>query len=363
MNGKKLEAAKIAGVFLVLYGFLLSIHLIGSAFKLFGTDIAQQIIQFTANPFVGLFVGILTTSLLQSSSATTSMAVSMVAGGALTLENAIPIIMGSNIGTSVTNTLVSVGHIGRRQEFKLAFAASTMHDFFNIFAVLILFPLQYATGFLGDLSQFLGERFSDAGGLTFASPVKVITTPAAKWIVGLADGQPLVILIFSLLLLFASLQLLVKLLKRLLLKKVELFFARSLFKTALQGFFFGMIFTVMVQSSSITTSIAVPLAAAGILTLRQIYPYTLGANIGTTITAILASLVSGAVAPVAVAFSHLLFNVFGILLIYPLPKLRTLPIHLAEALADRACRNRWIPLAYVISLFFVIPLALIWMTR
>lgn len=363
MITKLVELAKLSGVILVLYGFLLSISLIGSAFKLFGSDIAHEIIQFTSNPFVGLFVGILTTSLLQSSSATTSMVVSMVAGGALTIQNAIPIIMGSNIGTSVTNTLVSVGHIGRKQEFKLAFAASTMHDFFNIFSVLILFPLEYFTGFLGYFSQILGEAFKNAGGLTFISPVKVMTKPVAHWIVEILDKQPVVILVFSLLLLFLSLQFLVKLLKLLLLKKVELFFAQHLFKTSLQGFILGMIFTVMVQSSSITTSIVIPLAAAGILTLRQIYPYTLGANIGTTITAILASLVSGAVAPVAVAFSHLLFNMFGILLIYPIATVRNIPISLAEWLAKTACRKRWIPLAYVISLFFVIPLVLIWISR
>ena len=358
-----MEAVKISGIMLVLYGFLLSISLIGSAFKLFGSDIAHEIIQFTSNPFVGLFIGILVTSLMQSSSATTSMAVSMVAGGALTVHNAIPIIMGSNIGTSVTNTLVSVGHIGRKQEFKLAFAASTMHDFFNIFAVLILFPLEYFTGFLGYFAQLLGEAFQDAGGLTFVSPVKVITAPATRWIVNLADKQPIVVLVVSLGLLFSSLHFLVKLLKLLLLKKMELFFARRLFKTAVQGFLFGMILTVMVQSSSITTSIVIPLAAAGILTLRQIYPYTLGANVGTTITAILASLVSGTVAPVSVAFSHLLFNISGILLIYPIQKMRDLPVSLAQSLAEAAGRKRWIPLAYVITVFFLIPLVLIWISR
>ena len=363
MNTRLIEAVKIVSILLVLYGFLLSISLIGSAFKLFGSDIAHEIIQFTSNPFVGLLVGILTTSLLQSSSATTSMAVSMVAGGALTVQNAVPIIMGSNIGTSVTNTLVSVGHIGRKQEFKLAFSASTMHDFFNIFAVLIFFPLEYFTGFLGTFAQYLGEIFYDAGGLTFVSPVKVIVAPTVSWIVELTGKQPVVILILSLILLFSSLQLLVKLLKLLLLRKMELFFSRRLFKTALQGFFFGMVFTVMVQSSSITTSIVIPLAAAGILTLRQIYPYTLGANVGTTITAILASMVSGAVAPVAVAFSHLLFNICGILLIYPVELIRNLPISLAESLAEVAGQKRWIPFAYVIIVFFLIPLALIWISR
>ncbi|MBF0369453.1 MAG: Na/Pi symporter [Magnetococcales bacterium] len=363
MKIKISEASKIVGIIAVLYGFLLSIALIGAAFKLFGAGIAQEIIHITSNAYVGLFIGILATSLLQSSSATTSMVVSMVAGDVLTVQNAIPIIMGSNIGTSVTNTLVSVGHIGRKQEFKLAFAASTMHDFFNIFAVLLLFPLQHFTGFLSTFSEKLALGFQNVGGLSFISPIKLITAPVSHWIVDLAGKEPIIILIISLAMLFSSLRLLVKLLKMLLLKRVESFFSRHIFKTPLQGFFFGMVFTVMVQSSSITTSIVIPLAAAGILTLYQIYPYTLGANIGTTITAILASLVSGAIEPVTVAFSHLLFNLSGIALIYPFKKIRHLPIDLARILAEKACQNRWVPLLYVLCLFFLIPLALIWITR
>ena len=291
------------------------------------------------------------------------MVVSMVAGDVLTVQNAIPIIMGSNIGTSVTNTLVSIGHISRKQEFKLAFAASTMHDFFNIFSVLIIFPLQYYTGFLSTLSHSLGEAFQAVGGVTYINPIKLLTSPATDWIVHLTNKQPVIILIVSLSMLFLSLQFLVKLLKLLLLEKVEHFFARHIFKTAVQGFVFGMILTILVQSSSITTSIVIPLAAAGILTLRQIYPYTLGANIGTTITAILASLVSGAIEPVTVAFSHLLFNLCGIALIIPIRQLRILPVILAESLSEIACQKRWIPLVYVFTLFFLIPISLIWMTR
>jgi sodium-dependent phosphate cotransporter len=121
-----------------------------------------------------------------------------------------------------------------------------------------------------------------------------------------------------------------------------------------------LVFTVLVQSSSITTSLAVPLAGAGILTLRQIFPYTLGANVGTTITAMLAALVTGEEAAVTVAFAHVLFNIFGIFIIWPI---RGVPIYLAETLAQWSLKSRLLPFAYVGVVFFGIPLTLIYFVR
>jgi len=81
-----------------LYLFFVSIELMEVAFKGFGKGFAEQLIATTSNPFVGLFVGILATSIVQSSSMTTSMLVGMVASGMITIPNAIPIVMGANIG-------------------------------------------------------------------------------------------------------------------------------------------------------------------------------------------------------------------------------------------------------------------------
>ena len=86
----------------LLYGFFLGLDLMGLGFKLFGEGFAEMLLEQTANPLVGLFAGILATSLVQSSSTTTSMTVALVAAGGLTIEGAIPIIMGANIGTSAT---------------------------------------------------------------------------------------------------------------------------------------------------------------------------------------------------------------------------------------------------------------------
>ncbi|RKY94406.1 MAG: Na/Pi cotransporter family protein, partial [Ignavibacteriae bacterium] len=148
-----------------LYLFFLSLQMMGDSLKLFGADFSKSLISTTENPLVGLFIGILATSVIQSSSSTTSIVVGMVAGGALTIDTAIPIIMGANIGTSVTNTIASLPQISRSNEFKRAFSAATVHDYFNLLAVIIIFPLQYYTNFLGSLATNMADIFAGVGGL------------------------------------------------------------------------------------------------------------------------------------------------------------------------------------------------------
>jgi len=348
---------RLLALLALLYIFFVSISLMGASFKFFGEDFAKRLLETTSNPFVGLFIGILATSLVQSSSTTTSMTVALVAGGGLDVTNAIPIIIGANIGTSVTNTLVSLGHIGRSDEFKRAFAAATVHDFFNLLAVLVLFPLQLATNFLGKIASFLAAEFSDIGGFKLFNVLKVIVKPSVEAITRLTHETGWLMLIVSMLLLFVALRYIVVNLKAVIIGKVEHFFSSTLFKNDSRSFSLGLVLTVMVQSSSITTSLAVPLAGAGILTLRQIFPMTLGANVGTTITAILASLVTGEVSALTVAFAHLLFNITGILILWPFKRV---PIRMAERLAESAQRSRLIPLFYILLVFFAMPLLFIW---
>jgi sodium-dependent phosphate cotransporter len=356
-------AARFFALMFLLYAFLVSIGMLGKAFKMFSGGFVGGLIESASNPLLGLFVGILATTLVQSSSTTTSLVVALVGSGGMPIATAIPIVMGANIGTSVTNTLVSLGHIGRGREFERAFAASTVHDFFNILAVIALFPLQLATNFLGILSSQMANLFAEVGGLTFASPLKLVTGPAVKAAATLLDGHPWLLLISALVIMFASLRYLVVALKSIVLGRVEAFFDQTLFANAGRAMFFGVLITVLVQSSSITTSLAVPLAGAGILTLMQIFPYTLGANIGTTITAILAALAVGEISAVTVAFAHLLFNICGIVLIWPLPAIRRIPLNVAGGFAAVAANHRWIAIAYILVCFYAVPFAAIFVLR
>jgi len=351
----KNTAMRVIALVVVLYGFLVSIGMIGKAFKMFSGGFIGDLIQSASNPLIGLFVGILVTSLVQSSSTTTSLVVALVGSGTMPVTTAIPVVMGANIGTSVTNILVSLGHINRGPEFRRAYAAANVHDFFNVLAVLILFPLQLATNFLGIFSTRLAELFYDIGGLTFASPLKLATAPAVDGAAHLIGQHPWLMLLASLALMFATLRQLVVLLKLLVISRVEALFDQVIFRTAGRAMLFGLFITALVQSSSVTTSLAVPLAGAGILTIQQIFPYTLGANVGTTITAMLAALAVGEVPAVTVALAHMLFNVCGILVIWPLPAIRRLPIIMAEKMTHVAMFSRIIPLVWVLFFFFAVP--------
>lgn len=354
---------KFLAILLLLYAFMVSIGLMESAFRMFGQDSAEKLFALAGNRFVGLFIGILTTALVQSSSFTTSLTVALVGSGMLSINAAVPIVMGANIGTSVTNVLVAHGHVGRRDEFRRATQGALVHDFFNLLAVFILFPLEMMFGILERSAKFATNLFGGTSGATFTSPVKEAIKPIVHLISESVSThilvpqvfQAIMVFVIALLLLFFSLALIVKVLKSLILAKVESFFSTYIFRTAGLGFLMGLLLTALVQSSSVTTSLIVPMAAAGILSLEQIFPYTLGANIGTTVTALMASLATisaGNFGGVTVAFTHLFFNIFGIAIIYPL---RFIPIGLAREMGARAAENRLVPLLYIIVVFFYIP--------
>jgi len=349
-------------LFGVLYLFLVSIGMMGGSFKLLGKAFAEQLVSTTSNPIVGLFVGILATTLVQSSSTTTSLVVGIVAAGSLTIESAVPIIMGANIGTTVTNTLVSMGHITRRTEFRRALAGATVHDFFNLIAVSILLPLELMFGYLKNVAGFISTLFVGVGGMQLANPLKAVVTPAVKLGMGLLQDNAIAVLLVSLILMYLSLKFLVDLARGLVVKRAERFLHKYMFGSVPLAMLFGVILTFLVQSSSITTSLVIPLLGAGILTIQQIFPFTMGANIGTTVTAMLAALSTANVPAITIAFVHLLFNISGIALIFPIPQIRNIPIRMAEFLANFTSRSRGLAIVYMVSVFYVIPflVILIW---
>lgn len=346
----------------LLYAFFLGIELMGLAFKLFGKGFAEGLMARAANPFVGLVVGILATSLVQSSSTTTSMTVGLVAAGGLSIRGAIPIIMGANIGTSVTNTLVSLGHVTRREEFRRAFAGATVHDFFNWLTVLVLFPLELATGYLATTAGWLERVVEGAGGVKLFDPLRPLLKPVAGGVSHLLGDSGGLTLAAGLALLFLALKFLVDLLKEMASARAERMLDRTLFRSALAAIGAGTLITAMVQSSSITTSIMVPMVGAGVVTLEQVFPFTIGANLGTTVTALLAALATGEAAAVSVALTHLLFNLTGALIFYPLKPLRAIPLALARGMGNLAARNRPLALAYIAVAFFGLPLLLLVIT-
>lgn len=363
------KIAKIAAVFILLFIFLLGVKGLGDGFKLLGADAVDRFFRATSNPFVGLIIGILATTLVQSSSVTTSMIVGLVAApeNPLPIANAIPMIMGANIGTTVTNTLVSLAHIGRKQEFQRAFAAATCHDFFNYFGVVLLLPLELMTGILRRSANALTDLLVGfgTGGMTYESPLKELLSLGWKPVKGVvtaltdrAGFQAILIVLISGALIFVALYLLVRTMRSMLQSRVEMGLMGALGETGALGIIVGIVATVMVQSSSITTSLLIPLAGAGIVTIYQVFPITIGANIGTTVTALLASLAATgphASAGITIALVHLLFNLSATLIVYPFPRVRRLPILASQKLATIAVESRAVAIGYVALLFYGIP--------
>ena len=371
-NEKLLTLLKILGVFTCLYLFLVGIGGMGYSFKLFGKEFSGRILQATSDPLIGLFIGILATTIVQSSSTTTSIIIGMVAAEAIGVRSAIFMVMGANIGTTVTAKLVSLGHITRKAEFRRAFAASSVHDTFNFITVAILFPLEYFLHILEHTATWMGRIFVDVTGITKPENyLKKITQPTIEALVDMLDKVPWLVLLVSVIITFLMLLAIVKLLQSLVLKKLEAFFDAFLFRNAAIAFMVGLFLTVLVQSSSITTSLIVPLAGAGVLRLQQIFPFTIGANIGTTVTGLLAALaVAGqpgidpklVLAGATVAFAHFLFNASGALIFLPSKKLRDLAVLFAEWLAELCIRNRFVPIAFILLVFYIIPIIVTWNT-
>lgn len=353
-------------VVFLIYSMLVAVSTVSSGFKIFsgGAAGAEQIFAFVTNPFAALILGTLATALVQSSSTVTAVIVGLVAGG-LPLSIAIPMMMGANIGTTITNTIVSIGHVRDKEEFKRAFSAATVHDFFNLIAVMIFLPLEMMFGLLEKLAGSIAHVFADTANVSMKqfNFMKALTKPGVNFIsdmLSMMEGKALGIamVIAGVAIILFSVTYLGKVLKKVLVGRAKNILHNTIGKGPITGIASGAMVTVMVQSSSTTTSLMIPLAGSGTFTTRQIYPFTLGANIGTTITALLAATaISGSASQAAltVALVHFLFNFLAVVIIYGIPFLRELPLKGAEYLAEVGTENKLLALGYVLGTFFVIP--------
>jgi len=423
---------KLITVLASLYFFICSLSFLSSAFQLLGGKSAGEVFarsKILNNPIIGLMIGVLVTVLVQSSSTSTSIIVAMVSAGIVHLRPAISMVMGANIGTTVTNTIVSLGQSMDRKMFRRAFAGATVHDCFNWLCVLIFLPLEAAVHPLERISSALTKGISDDDTVSKLDFLKVITKPLTKTIIsiekstikdiakyctqsgqyydalkcgaarnasmmktdcddgdtveyekcgylfaraGLRDSTTgIILLILSLILLCVCLTVLVKTLQSLLLGRM----AQTLKKHIntdlphpfawLTGYLFivvGAGMTILVQSSSVFTSAITPLVGLGVISIDRMYPLTLGSNIGTTATAVLAALAATGdkrSVTIQVAISHLLFNICGILVFYPVPFMRKIPIGASKILGNTTADYRWFAVIYLIVVFLVMPILFI----
>lgn len=376
LSGKALEYGNWIAVAVGIYILITAVNVIGDGFKSATGGQAEELFAFAENPLIALMIGVLATGLIQSSSTTTSIVVGLAAGG-LPMEICIPMLMGANIGTTLTSTLVSLGMVRDKESFRRGFAAASVHDMFNLLAVVIFLPLEMLTGILEKSSGWLSEQMAGSDGGIVAvifggigAGVTAVTEPLADLIGMLAEWIPqpwggILLIFIGIGLILSVINFIGSLLKVVMVGRAKQVLHSAIGRGPITGIFSGMLITIMVQSSSTTTALVVPLAGSGTFSVKQIYPFTLGANIGTTVTALIAAFAfSGVEAQFALqaALVHLLFNLLATALIFGVPFLRVIPLEGAALLGELGARNKLFVVAWVLGVFVVVPAVLIFLT-
>ena len=229
---------------IAIFLFLLAIDLVGESVTMLGQDTVRSILLATSNPFIGLFIGLLATALVQSSSTVTAMTVAVVASGYLTLGNAIPVVMGANVGTTLTSTLVSLGFITNRNQFRKAISAGTIHDFFNIITVLIVFPLEYYYGTMSYFSQELTGLVNDSevASNIMHNSYGIGIDKISTWLVSVLP-QNFITVFLSLILLFVSIKFLSNIIYKRLIGSSKENLKKYIFANPFKSFGWGIVIT------------------------------------------------------------------------------------------------------------------------
>ncbi|MBN7809598.1 Na/Pi cotransporter family protein [Algoriphagus sp. H41] len=362
---EKSAATKIKSYFIVVLSILLfifAIDLLTVAMGRLNSEVAREMIQATRNPFISLFVGLLVTALIQSSSMVTASIVAIVASGNMTLQQAVPMVLGANIGTTLTSTLVSFTFITKKKEFRRALSSGITHDLFNIMNVIILFPLELQFNLLSKGSEKIAKLFASgddsAGAFEYN---RIFTREATEWIVGHID-IPFLSTILAVFLVFFSIKILTTSVYKTFVLDAFQDISKAIFKNTGISFLYGVFFTAAIQSSTVTTCLVVPLVANRRVSLAKSFPFIIGANIGTTITAVIAAMYKTEAA-IALAVVHVLFNSLGALIFLPFPEIRRIPVKLAEYMGRTSVKHRVFGFAYILLTFFIIPFLLIYFSR
>ncbi|RHY06146.1 hypothetical protein DYB36_011796 [Aphanomyces astaci] len=379
-----------------LYFFMVAVKVIGESFSLLLGCEAKAAFEFAHNPMAGLIVGGLATAILHSSGTVTSITVALVGAKGMTVRQGVPIIMGANIGTCITCIMVAFAQVGKRDQFERAMAAATVHDMYNIWSVLILFPVELLFHPLELVSLAM------AGGKTegfFKSPVDVVVNPFSDLIIKsdrtmiekvstgavkcqdakfLRDGMfynqvvvdksmssttaGAICASIGFCMLVFSLVSLVHMLSKLFRGSAQKAIRRMLNFNPYLNILIGTAITFVVHSSTVVTSTLTPMAGLDLVTLEQVYPIVMGANLGTTVTALLASWVTGSPDAVAMALVHFWFNTWGILLFFPIPITRYPILQWARRLAYYSARWPVVAIVFLLGLFIVAPGLLLGLT-
>ena len=358
-------AAAIASMFLAVY-------LIFDGASGIGSGTVHRLFDLATNPVIGLLIGIVATATIQSSTTVTALTVAAVGTGSLQVAVALPIILGANVGTTLTSLIVSFGFVGSRARFQRAFSAASLHAAFNVVFVVIAFGLEMLFHPLRRLAELvsssvLGDGPADTptGDIILEAISPIIDTVGIRgWLGELLGprGASVVAIALGALVIVVAVRVISRQLAVLTAATTRTLLERSSGASDALGLLSGALITMAVSASSVTVSSLLPFAATKSLRYREVLPVILGANVGTTLTALLTALaVPGSMGSIAVqaALIHVAFNVISALLVLLIPPLRALILWMGQVSGRVAARGYTLAAGVIAASYLILPLAVI----
>ncbi|CAB9510666.1 Sodium-dependent phosphate transport protein 2B [Seminavis robusta] len=406
----------ILGLCFFQYFFFFSLDLLGTGAKVLSGCRGGLLFGSHINPVSAVMVAALATSLMQSSSTTTSIVVALVSDGVITVETGVYLVMGANIGTTITNDMVSLAQFANVEEMERAFASACLHDLFNWMTVAILLPFEVLTGYLEHVTKLIVDGAETKKGEDWDGPMEKWVKPLTrkliisnkKAIILVAEGSSCdnpdwyptrcidglpeskatchtgfvtcdkatgncpawfrqgatlvddkvaggVSVVMALILCYICILGLMWIAQWLLKGLTTRVVYKVVNMNGYIGIAVGAGLTMLLQSSSLTTAVLTPWVGIGVIRIEQVYPLILGANVGTTLSSILSALVASGLDPLQVALAHLFFNITGVLIWYPIPHLRRIPIFLGRRMGKGVRVFRLFAPLYIVFFFFIFP--------
>lgn len=360
--GASVRWAGVLGAVLVM---ILAIYLIlDGAFGLGSAGVAR-LFDLATHPVIGLLIGIIATASIQSSTAVTALTVTAVGTGGITVSVAVPIILGANIGTTITASIVAFGYLGDRPSFRRAFTAASLHTWYNTIFGLAAFVLEMLFHPLSRLASLVsvsvvGEPTESGRGLYQLYSPLVDALGVDGLLGSLSDRRLAAVLaiLAGTLLVLGAIRFINAQLAVLTAATTRTLLERSSGASDALGVTSGALVTMSVNASSVTVSSLLPFAVARTLTRREVLSIILGANVGTTLMSLLAALaVPGPLGVLAVqaALVHVTFNVVGTLILLIVRPLRDRIIALAEFSGRIAARGYLVAAGVMAAGYFVLP--------
>lgn len=363
-------AVRWTGVIGAVLMMITAIYLILDGAQGLGTGTVSRLFELATNPIIGLLIGILATAFIQSSTTVTTLTVAAVGTGAVSVPVAIPLILGANIGTTVTASLVAFSYIGDRANFRRAFTSASLHTWFNLTFVCIILPLELLFHPLQSFTDRVSDSLVSEGatgtsrGLAtiFAPLIDVIGTNGLLGSFLSSYLAAMACIVLGMVLVLLAVRILNAQLSVLTAAATRTLLERSSGTSDALGVISGAVGTAAVQASSITVSSLLPFAVSKSLKLREILAITLGANVGTTLMALITALaVPGSLGAYAVqaGLVHVTFNTTGTLLVLLIRPLRDLLIRMAELSGRLAARGYSYAASALLLGYFLIPAVVI----